>query len=142
MMRSIGIPAHDVPDVLQVVLTETWKHAGRFDPAKGSAETWLFQIARRRTIDYLRHRGHERPADWERTPSGGEVNGGGVMVRDALAGLSDRERRVLVLSYYYGYTQREIAEAWAVPLGTVKSWAHRALERLRERMSSAPEAGG
>ena len=55
-------------------------------------------------------------------------------VRAALAELSDREREVLELSYYRGLTQAEIAEQLGAPLGSVKSWARRALLSLKDNL--------
>lgn len=56
----------------------------------------------------------------------------GVAVREALAGLPDRQRAVLVLRFYGGLSVAETAVACGVPEGTVKSHTHRALARLRE----------
>ena len=51
---------------------------------------------------------------------------------DALARLSPRRRAAVVLRYYAGLKEREIAEALGVRPGTVKSMLHRALSELRE----------
>ncbi len=51
---------------------------------------------------------------------------------DALAQLAPRRRAVVVLRYYEGLTQDEIATALAMRPGTVKSTLHRALSDLRE----------
>ncbi|HEX6423124.1 MAG TPA: sigma-70 family RNA polymerase sigma factor [Acidimicrobiales bacterium] len=51
---------------------------------------------------------------------------------DALAALSPRRRAAVVLRYYAGLREREIAEALGVRPGTVKSMLHRALSELRE----------
>ena len=58
-----------------------------------------------------------------------------LMVRDALAGLTAKQRAVLVLRYYDDLTERQTAEVLGVSVGTVKSQASAALARLR---SSAP----
>jgi RNA polymerase sigma factor (sigma-70 family) len=51
---------------------------------------------------------------------------------EAVCGLPEGPRRALVLRYYADLPLAEIAEAMGVPMGTVKSWIHRGLERLRE----------
>lgn len=51
---------------------------------------------------------------------------------DALSTLPAKRRAVVVLRYYAGLREREIAEALGVRPGTVKSMAHRALAELRE----------
>jgi RNA polymerase sigma-70 factor (sigma-E family) len=49
----------------------------------------------------------------------------------ALAHLPDRQREVLVLRYYGGLSEAEIAEATGISKGTVKSTASRALDALQ-----------
>ena len=51
---------------------------------------------------------------------------------DALNRLPEDQRRALVLRYYADLPLAEIAEVMGVPMGTIKSWIHRGLERLRE----------
>jgi RNA polymerase sigma-70 factor (sigma-E family) len=51
---------------------------------------------------------------------------------DALASLSPRRRAAVVLRYYAGLQEKEIAETLGVRPGTVKSMLHRALAELRE----------
>ena len=57
------------------------------------------------------------------------------LVRKALAGLKPEYRKVLLLSYYQGYTQAELSKVMDVPLGTIKSWLRRGLIELREVMT-------
>ncbi|MGH3449219.1 MAG: RNA polymerase sigma factor [Haloechinothrix sp.] len=58
-------------------------------------------------------------------------------VVDALGNLPPRQREVLVLRYYGGLTEAEIAEAAGISKGTVKSTASRALEALQRAMHQA-----
>jgi len=53
--RLLG-SASDAEDVVQDVFVAAWKHASRFDPAKGKASTWLYRIAANRCIDMRRRR--------------------------------------------------------------------------------------
>ena len=55
-------------------------------------------------------------------------------LRDALARLPDRQRAVVVLRFYAGLPEREIADALNIRPGTVKSRLHRALAQLREEI--------
>ncbi|HVM21518.1 MAG TPA: SigE family RNA polymerase sigma factor [Egibacteraceae bacterium] len=50
----------------------------------------------------------------------------------ALRALPERQRTVVVLRYYEDLTEKAIAEAMHISVGTVKSTLHRALQRLRE----------
>jgi RNA polymerase sigma factor (sigma-70 family) len=54
---------------------------------------------------------------------------------EAVCGLPEGPRRALVLRYYADLPLADIAEVMGVPMGTVKSWIHRGLERLREASS-------
>lgn len=58
-----------------------------------------------------------------------------IAVRDALAALRHDEREVVVLRYFVGLTDAQIAAELDRPLGTVKSQIHRALTRMREALS-------
>lgn len=129
----LGIPRADVPDVLQTVFLELWQTADRFDRRRGTARSWIYRLARRRAMDHLR-RLRIRPvpvADPEDRQERLDLAfEDGLAVREAVSGLEAHERALLELAYYGGFTQKEIALAWGVPLGTVKSWAHRALTKL------------
>jgi RNA polymerase sigma factor (sigma-70 family) len=48
-----------------------------------------------------------------------------------LAELDEQPRRAILLAYLFGFTREQIAAEFAVPLGTVKSWIRRSLERLK-----------
>ena len=57
-------------------------------------------------------------------------------VRVAPASLSHTQREVIVLAYYGGYTQSEIAEHLDIPLGTVKSRTLTGMRRLHQQLST------
>jgi RNA polymerase sigma factor (sigma-70 family) len=57
-----------------------------------------------------------------------------IAVRDALAALPERQREALVLRYFLGHLEREVAEAMGCPVGTVKSLIHRGLARMKETL--------
>lgn len=65
-----------------------------------------------------------------------------VIVREGIAGLSDKHRAVVVLYYLEGRTLQETADALGLPLGTVKSRVHHALRDLRTRLSADQRFGG
>jgi RNA polymerase sigma-70 factor (sigma-E family) len=57
-----------------------------------------------------------------------------IAVRDALRTLPARQREALVLRYFLGRLDREIAEAMGCPVGTVKSLIHRGLAKMKEAL--------
>lgn len=136
----------DPEDAVQEVLVEVWKNAGRFDPSIASETTFVGMIARRRLID--RHRRAERRLDTETlSPNdllGGVQQAGGVedlaeaaLARRAIRQLDPREGRVLMMSVYEGFSHSEIARATDMPLGTVKTYIRRGLDRVRAKLGAS-----
>ena len=139
----------DTDDLLADAYFEVWRHASRFDPARGSAVTWLLTIVRSRALDLLRHRsaypsgaGTEAgaadtpgdPADDPAERLWREQAGSGL--HKALEKLSAAERWVLGLAYFRELTHIEIAACTGLPLGTVKSHVQRAQTKLRTALAT------
>jgi len=127
-------------EVLQEVFWQVWQDAAQYDPRRGSPETWLLMRAKARAIDRLRSiRRREKtfvmPVDESAARQTGEENPGAAvergLVQGALAQLPSAQRRVIELAFFEGLTQSEIAARLGEPLGTVKTRARLALERLR-----------
>ena len=132
-------------EVAQDVLLEVWRTAQRFDPQRGSAQSWLLLMAQRRAIDRVRSVDAQRNRDhaWSRgtMPAPADDVLDDVLacsehddVRRALASLTPLERQAIELAYYQGLTYREVAERLQVPLATVKSRIRAGLQRLRVTM--------
>lgn len=138
LIRAAGVSGQDVPDVIQSVLIEVWKHANRFDSRRGSFEAWILQIVRHRTIDFVRRKKLD-VVEWSEHMGATGPPDHSVGLRDWVGGamtqLSDHERRVIELMYYGGFAIKEIAAMWHVPVGTVKSWSARGLKKLRANLS-------
>ncbi|MFF2744091.1 ECF RNA polymerase sigma factor SigK [Kitasatospora sp. NPDC058048] len=143
-LRTLRSPSQ-AEEVAQEVLLEVWRAAAGYRPARGTVLAWVLTIAHRRAVD--RVRAAQAAADRElraalreqpvREP-GAEPVAEQVervldarRVRSALARLSGVQRESLVLAYYGGYSQSEIARALGVPLGTVKTRMRDGLLRLR-----------
>jgi RNA polymerase sigma-70 factor (ECF subfamily) len=135
-------------EVAQEVLVEVWRTATRFDPAKGSAATWMLTMAHRRAIDRVRsaqaaHDREEKVAHRDHVPAFDEVAEQvetrleQEQVRRCLGGLTELQRESVTLAYYGGYTYREVGELLEVPLGTVKTRLRDGLIRLRDCLGVA-----
>lgn len=132
-------------EVLQEVFLEVWQSAARFAPNKGQGRTWIFTIAHRRAVDRVR----ASQASADRDVRAGlrdiavahdsvaeqvELGIAGEQVTAALGRLPDVQRETIVLAYYGGYSQSEIAALIGSPLGTVKTRMRDGLTRLRNEM--------
>src|SRR6266550_1095625 len=127
-------------ELTQDVFLTAWRKAARFDPQRGRLSTWLMTIAHNLAVDRLRRdTGVSRPHlvlvdEVPDRPAGDEESA--LIERDealrALASLSDAEKRLIARAYFRGMTAREIAEADAIPLGTVKTRLRSALIKIRK----------
>ncbi|MFE2722168.1 sigma-70 family RNA polymerase sigma factor [Kitasatospora sp. NPDC059327] len=139
-LRTLRSPSH-AEEVAQEVLIEVWRTAASYRPERGSVLAWALTIAHRRAVDRVRsvRAATERDQRVTREEPGGppsvvdEVERmlEGARVRTALAALSGAQRESVVLAYYGGYSQRQIARIVGVPLGTVKTRIRDGLIRLR-----------
>jgi RNA polymerase sigma-70 factor (ECF subfamily) len=137
----------DAEDVLQEVFLQVWRRAGDFDEARGRAFTWLVTIARSRALDRLRSAGSRaRLAEGAAQAPSEDIGDAALdavkseqvaIVRQALAGLPDEQRKPLFLAYFEGLTQTEIAARLGDPLGTVKTRMRSGLIKLRESLGQA-----
>jgi RNA polymerase sigma-70 factor (ECF subfamily) len=133
-------------DVVQQVFLTLWQGTG-YDPARGAVSTWLLTITHHKSVDLLR-RDKGRRQRLGRDQELLEVAAAGPgpddqawtvlraeRTRSALRELPIEQREVLLLAYYGGYTQTEIAELTGLPLGTVKSRTFQAMRRLRPQLT-------
>jgi RNA polymerase sigma-70 factor (ECF subfamily) len=132
----------EAEDVLQEVYLTVWQKAADFDPARASPMTWLITIARNKAIDRLRAGGQshrmeaiDAAADVadaaplaEEALAQGEAN---AQLKACLGGLAAHEQNALRGAFFDGNTYEELAARMNVPLGTMKSWIRRALQKLK-----------
>ncbi len=136
---------HETADeVLQESFVKIWNRAGDFSPERASAMTWMGTIARNQAIDTIR-RGrqqpvlHEQPVDelhWLADAAPGPEDEAAQArqnqaLRECLDRLEGSQRDAVLLAYFSGLTHDELAGRLDKPLGTVKSWIRRGLQRLR-----------
>jgi RNA polymerase sigma-70 factor (sigma-E family) len=101
------------------------------DIERANADAYLRRCVVNRSKDLLRRRQVERRLR-PLLPREGTVELHADELGDALAALPARRRAAIVLRYYVGLGEREIAETLGVRPGTVKSLLHRALAQLRQ----------
>ena len=132
-------------DVLQEAFVQIWNNASSYRPDKAKPLTWICSIVRYRALDRLEvERKHldrlvhddelhaldkySSRHNLEDAIHQGQVN---THIQDCLQGLNDRIASCIKLAYLYGYSREEIAERFATPVNTVKSWLRRGSEKLR-----------
>lgn len=135
-------------DLVQELFLRIWNRACEFDAGKGSVTVWILSVTRNMAIDYLRSaQAHFqlrlKPVDAlefaRKQPS--SANYESVLANSSFLGhglhsLDGRQRQVLQLAYFEGFSQSEIAAQMNVPLGTVKSWMRAGIRCLRTVMES------
>ncbi len=134
-------------EALQDCFLKIWQKADTYAPEKGAPLTWLMTVARYRALDLLRVKRPEveMPEEGEDSsmafadessgmdPESEAVASEGIgRLSRCMEGLQDEQRRCVMLAYYEGYTHQELTEVVGAPLGTVKSWVRRGLQKLRE----------
>ncbi|MBO7939216.1 sigma-70 family RNA polymerase sigma factor [Streptomyces sp. S9] len=130
-------------EVAQDVLVEVWRTAPRYRPERGTVINWILTLAHRRAVDRVRSveaaaARDTKAALLDHQPAYDEVTEEvetrleREQVRRCLRTLTELQRQSVTLAYYRGLTYREVAEALAVPVGTVKTRLRDGLIRLRD----------
>lgn len=142
----------EAEDVLQEVFLQVWRRAADFDENRGRPFTWLVTLARSRGIDRLRSlAARERVAIAGAREPAEEVSDAVAdafrseqkgLVNAALAQLPDEQQQPLMLAYFDGLTQSEIAARLGAPLGTVKTRMRSGLIKLRELLGKQSASFG
>ncbi len=132
-------------EVTQDVFLNIWLKAASFNSERGQPRSWIMSVAHHRVIDVIRSRRRvttvtdpEGYDTLERLPSGGasvesqvQQNLDRERIMQALATLPDSQREVILLAYYGGFSQSEMAERLGQPLGTIKTRVRLAMQKLR-----------
>jgi len=136
-------------EVLQESFVNVWHHAGSYVAAKSQPLTWLTSIVRNRCLDQLRRRevetvtlddeeegaviAAEDPTPLEMLLSGADARAVGA----CFEALEPGQKQAIALAFFQGLSHSELAQHLREPLGTVKSWIRRGLERLRACLDGA-----
>lgn len=140
-------------DVLQEAYVSIWKNAAGYRSEVGGQTlqpmTWLIAIVRNKALDALRSRTRRRESE---LPESGDVDGDDIEttttpapsamqlleqatqalhIEGCMGSLEGSYRQSLALAYYQGLSHSEVAAQMGAPLGSVKAWIRRGLERLK-----------
>jgi RNA polymerase sigma-70 factor, ECF subfamily len=132
-------------EVTQESYLDCWRHAARFDPARGSAMSWLLTIVHRKAVDRVRaaesatrrdaaYGLHQVGVAHDSTAETAAASLEAGRVRAALAGLTIKQRQAVELAFLGGYTHTEVAALLDLPIGTAKTRIRDGLIRLRDAL--------
>ncbi|MEA2574133.1 MAG: hypothetical protein QOH93_1431 [Chloroflexia bacterium] len=149
-------------EVVQDVFMKLWSRPGIFSSERGKFSGWLLTLVHNRSVDKLRRlkAGAAGPvlpldgalegdvslvdliADGSATPyDHAWSDEQGRIVREAIKTLPHQQQVAIVLAYFGGLTQKEIAERLQEPLGTVKTRTRAALTQLRRALAGGGLVG-
>jgi len=142
LLRMIGTLLNDerrlAEDVAQIVFVEAFRRLKDFDPARSRFSTWLFMIARSRSLNALRKKGPillaELPEPYAQTPepeSWDRLRG----LDAALHQLPGKQKRAFTLVALEDLSYAEAAQIESTTVGTIKSRVSRAREFLKASLN-------
>lgn len=137
-------------EILQEVYVKIWQRAGDYRVSKAAPLTWMGTVARNQAIDTLR-RGNQQPNTVDEpieTFSSLAEQGPGpedqtheahrnAALHHCLNQLQGQQKQALLLAYFQGLTHEELSVKLNSPIGTVKSWVRRGLQRLKQCLESS-----
>jgi RNA polymerase sigma-70 factor (ECF subfamily) len=141
-------------DALQEAFVNVWHNAGSYQAATSQPMTWLIAIVRNKALDHLRAQQRHTADSIDETDEDGGTTieiaderpnpmqllvqaTEGLRIRGCMEKLDASHRQSLALAYYHGMSHSEVAEQMRAPLGSVKAWVRRGLERLKKCLEAA-----
>jgi RNA polymerase sigma-70 factor, ECF subfamily len=149
--RKILRNATEAEDLVQDVFLYVFKKSSVYDPAKGPARSWLFQVTytqallRRRKLSSLGFYESSAAEEFERRSTIDESGLAYESTLEALFGrsawkeildsLTEDQRQTLRLHFFEGYTFTEIARELGQSFANVRNHHYRGLEKLRKHLA-------
>jgi len=136
-------------EVLQEAFVSIWNHAAGYNSAKSAPMTWMSAIVRNRALDLLRRpreveidEAHEEMMASLADESPGpeellQLSMQAVGLGECMKTLTEEQRRSITLAFFHGLSHAELAQQMRKPLGTVKTWVRRGLDRLKGCLEQA-----
>lgn len=137
-------------EVLQESFVNIWNSAASYQSSLASPMTWMSTIVRNRAFDLLRKLNNGQHLDvsydsdpfetelWQAMESGDatpiealELSQDAASLARCMSRLEGLHRQAMSLAYFHDLSHSEVAEHMQLPMGTVKTWIRRGLEKLR-----------
>ena len=147
----------EAEDLVHDLFAEIWQRADRYEPSRGGVSTYLQLRLRSKGIDRLRSPAYRRMVSVTDSQRNSDVDlrhseqvapttqETAVMAAAALRKVdaqTEETKTLLGLVYFHGMTLAEVATHTGLPIGTVKSRLHRALQGLRLALDTPPPGEG
>lgn len=136
-------------EALQEGYVAIWNNAANYQAHLAAPMTWMATIVRNKAFDVLRRSDDTVEIDADHfdsevmnalqdpqaTPIEAlQMSGDAKALAYCMSALEGMHRQVVALAYYHDMSHSEVAQQMALPIGTVKTWIRRSLERLRDCM--------
>lgn len=123
-------------NLLQDTFMTVWEKAESYDANKGRFYTWVFRIARNKTLNFIRKVEPLIQTDdfsvYDNKAEAIIIDAKYLELNGAITSLEAHHKEAIELVYFKGLTHKEAHQQMDVPLGTFKSYVRQALKQLRQ----------
>jgi len=142
-------------EALQESFVNIWIHASGYQSGLAAPMTWMTTIVRNKAFDLLRRQDDNVEIDADifdkevmealesASPTPFEalqMSGDAKALARCLSALEGLHRQAIALAFYHDLSHSEVAGQMKLPMGTVKTWIRRGLEKLRKCLSGGERA--
>ncbi|MBC3882852.1 sigma-70 family RNA polymerase sigma factor [Undibacterium sp. LX40W] len=140
-------------EILQESFVNIWNNAASYQSSLAAPMTWMMTIVRNRAVDLLRKLDHDVEIDADEfdpqivlaMESGDlsplqqmELSQDAVALAACMSRLEAMQRQAMALAFYHDLSHSEVAAHMTMPVGTVKTWIRRGLDKLRNCLVKVP----
>ncbi len=138
-------------EVIQESYVSIWNNAVAYQTALSAPMTWMMTIVRNKAIDLLRRSQHETAIEGEdfdvefvlsmtgqdsSPPVLMELSQEARILSNCMLLLEAKQRQAVAMAYFHDLSHGDVAQQMALPVGTVKTWIRRSLDKLRLCMTT------
>lgn len=139
-------------EVLQESFVSVWNNAASYQSGLAAPMTWMTTIVRNKAFDMLRRQDDAVEIDADTFDRGVmnalestdptpiealQMSGDAKALAHCFSALQGLHRQAIALAFYHDLSHTEVADQMKLPIGTVKTWIRRGLERLRLCLSKS-----
>lgn len=133
----LGMVQTTAEELMQDTMLSVWRKSHLFNASKAGASTWIFTLARNRSIDWMRKQKYPEYSidNWEEEPDENVDTAEQTITADRMAKiitqLPEKQGQVIYMSFYEGRSHVEISARLGIPLGSVKSRIRLASQKIQ-----------